>query len=85
MNAKRPKLLASSHLILAAITSLLLTGAHARTWTSADGARTFDGELKTYDPATGIDKPFVSGYSSATMPNFWDRSAEVRAGITPAA
>lgn len=38
-----------------------------------------------YDPATGIDKPFVSGYSSATMPNFWDRSAEVRAGITPAA
>lgn len=38
-----------------------------------------------FDPATGIDKPFVSGYSSSQMPNFWDRSAEVRATITPAA
>jgi len=36
-------------------------------------------------PATGIDKPFVSGYSSPQMPNFRDRSAEVRASITPAA
>jgi len=38
-----------------------------------------------FDPATGIDKPFVSGYSSPLMPNFWDRSAEVRASITPSA
>lgn len=38
-----------------------------------------------FDPATSIDKPFVSGYSSPQMPNFWDRSAEVRASITPAA
>lgn len=38
-----------------------------------------------FDPATGIDKPFVSGYSSPLMPNFWDRSAEVRAGIKPSA
>lgn len=38
-----------------------------------------------FDPATGIDKPFVSGYSSPLMPNFWDRSAEVRASITPPA
>ncbi len=38
-----------------------------------------------FDPATGADKPFVSGYSSPTMPNFWDRSAEVRATITPPA
>lgn len=34
-----------------------------------------------YDTATGIDKPFVSGYSSTQMPNFWDRSAEVRASM----
>lgn len=53
MKMKRIKLLVSSHLILAAITSLLLTGAHARTWTSADGAKTFDGELLSYDPASG--------------------------------
>jgi hypothetical protein len=54
MNAKRPKLPASSHWILAVITSLLLTGAHARTWTSADGTKTFDGEMTSYDPATGM-------------------------------
>jgi len=34
-----------------------------------------------FDAATGVDKPFVSGYSSAQMPNFWDRSAEVRASM----
>lgn len=38
-----------------------------------------------FDPATGIDKPFVSGYSSPQLPNFWDRSAEVRATIPPPA
>ncbi len=27
-----------------------------------------------YDPATGTSKPFVSGYSSAFVPNLWDRS-----------
>jgi predicted metal-dependent enzyme (double-stranded beta helix superfamily) len=34
-----------------------------------------------YDPATGAEKNFVSGYSTPQMPNFWDRSAEVRAGL----
>ena len=34
-----------------------------------------------FDPATGAEKPFVSGYSIPMMPNFWDRSAEVRAGL----
>jgi predicted metal-dependent enzyme (double-stranded beta helix superfamily) len=33
-----------------------------------------------FDPATGAPKPFVSGYHNATLPNFWDRSAEGRAG-----
>jgi hypothetical protein len=51
---KRIKLPVSSHLILAVITCLLLSGAHARTWTSSDGGKTFEGELKTYDPATGM-------------------------------
>ena len=51
---KQLKFTVSSRLILAAFTSLLLAGVHARTWTSADGAKTFEGELKTYDPATGI-------------------------------
>jgi hypothetical protein len=34
-----------------------------------------------YDPATGQTKPFVSGYSSASLPNLWDRSEAVRAAI----
>jgi hypothetical protein len=39
--------------ITAALALLLLAGAQARTWTSADGTKTFDGELHSYDPATG--------------------------------
>ena len=34
-----------------------------------------------YDAATGEQKDFVSGYASPTLPNIWDRSAEVRAGL----
>ncbi len=37
-----------------AILSLTALGIHARTWTSSDGAKTFDGELQTYDPGTGV-------------------------------
>lgn len=33
-------------------------------------------------PETGEVKDFVSGYSSATVPNLWDRSAAVRAQLT---
>ena len=28
--------------------------AHARTWTSSDGGKTFEGDLTSYDPATGM-------------------------------
>jgi predicted metal-dependent enzyme (double-stranded beta helix superfamily) len=34
-----------------------------------------------FDPATGAAKPFVSGYSLPVIPNFWDRSADVRATL----
>lgn len=43
-----------SPLVLIAIIGLLLVEAHARTWTSADGVRTFDGDLMSYDPDTGL-------------------------------
>lgn len=33
-----------------------------------------------FDAATGAAKDFVSGYSLATVPNLWDRSAAARAG-----
>lgn len=32
-----------------------------------------------FDPDTGRASPFVSGYSAETVPNLWDRSAQVRA------
>lgn len=34
-----------------------------------------------YEPRTGEVKPFVSGYSSTQVPNLWDLSALVRAGL----
>ena len=54
MKLKPIQIPASALMLLAAITSLLLTGAHARTWTSADGGKTFEGELKSYDPRIGM-------------------------------
>lgn len=30
----------------------------------------------TYDPNTGTEKTFISGYSSEEIPNLWDRSRE---------
>ena len=35
-----------------------------------------------FDPETGQEKAFVSGYSSARLPNLWDRSEQVRAAIS---
>jgi hypothetical protein len=40
--------------LLPIITGLLITSAHARTWTSADGNKTFEGELRSYDPVIGL-------------------------------
>jgi len=34
-----------------------------------------------FDPRTGQAADFVSGYHNSQLPNFWDRSAEVRARI----
>jgi len=42
-------------------TFLLVLGVQARTWTSADGTQTFEGELQSYDAA--------SGKVSVTLPN----------------
>ena len=29
----------------------------------------------TFDPDTGAERPFISGYANAAVPNLWDRSA----------
>ncbi len=34
-----------------------------------------------FEPETGLEKPFVSGYSSPQLPNFWDRSEAVRGSL----
>ncbi len=45
----------------AALAMLLLSGLQARPWTNTDGSKTFEGELKSFDPATGT--------VSVTQPN----------------
>jgi predicted metal-dependent enzyme (double-stranded beta helix superfamily) len=32
--------------------------------------------------ADGVERPFVSGYSSTVVPNLWDRSAEARKAVS---
>ncbi len=48
---------AGNHVLLgtAALAMLLLSAAHARTWTSADGSNGFEGEPRSNDAATGTD------------------------------
>ncbi len=41
------------YIIPAFLAGLLISGAPARTWTSADGSKTFEGDLKSYDEASG--------------------------------
>jgi hypothetical protein len=48
-------------LLQLAASFLLVLGVQARTWTSADGSKTFKGELQSYDAA--------SGKVSVTLPN----------------
>lgn len=44
-----------------ALVALLGGTAQARTWTSSDGAKTFEGELKTYDADSGMVTVLVNG------------------------
>lgn len=44
-----------------ALATLLLGNVQARTWTSADGSKTFEGELKSYNEATGLVSVIVGG------------------------
>ena len=53
MKNKHRNHLKSKCLVVTAVASLVLAGAHARTWTSADGSKTFEGELQSYDARKG--------------------------------
>ncbi len=48
------KSLIRSWRLITAISVLIITGTEARTWSSADGSKTFNGELISYDDKTGL-------------------------------
>ncbi|MDP7655918.1 MAG: sialate O-acetylesterase [Roseibacillus sp.] len=50
MNPLENRLIAPA---VAAVLILLSSSLHSRTWTSADGVKTFEGELQSYDAASG--------------------------------
>lgn len=54
MKMKPTRLFSSGTLLIVATSLLSITSAQARTWTSADGTKTFEGELKAYDPRIAV-------------------------------
>lgn len=48
-------------ILVAAIMGLALSSLSARTWTSADGSKSFDGELRSYNEATGEVTVLING------------------------
>lgn len=50
-----------SILISALAALLLVSGAEARTWTSSDGSKTFEGTLRSYKADTGMVTVVVNG------------------------
>ncbi len=48
-------------LIATAILALTLSGADGRTWTSSDGSKTFEGDLRSYDESSGIVTVVING------------------------
>lgn len=48
-------------ILFAALLALAIPSLHARTWTSADGSKTFEGDLRSYNPTTGEVTVLVNG------------------------
>lgn len=48
-------------LLFAALLALAAPSLHARTWTSADGSKTFEGDLRSYNPASGEVTVLING------------------------
>lgn len=48
-------------LLALALSSLLIASSGARTWTSSDGSRTFEGEIRSYDANTKTVSVLASG------------------------
>ena len=48
-------------ILFAALLALAIPSLHARTWTSADGTKTFEGDLRSYNPTTGEVTVLING------------------------
>ncbi|MGB0154818.1 MAG: hypothetical protein ACPGFB_12370 [Verrucomicrobiales bacterium] len=48
-------------LLALALSFLLIASSGARTWTSSDGSRTFEGEIRSYNPNTKTVSVLASG------------------------
>ena len=48
------RLITTYCLIFASIINLIVTNSQARTWTNADGTKTFEGDLISHEPTTGM-------------------------------
>ena len=54
------RLLKVSWAAIVVLATILITSAHAKTWTSADGSKTFTGDLTSYDAKSGSVKVTLS-------------------------
>ena len=92
---KRSSRVGATHRIVltVAFATLILSSVQARTWTSSDGSKTFEGELKSYDPATGTVRvimstgsvmKFTSDKLSAADNAFLKEQGKVVPGAAPA-
>lgn len=48
-------------ILAAGFLAVAVSAAHARTWTSVDGSKTFEGDLRSYDSSTGQVTVLVNG------------------------
>lgn len=48
-------------ILTAALCAIGLISAQARTWTSADGSKTFEGDFRSYNESTGIVQVITNG------------------------
>ena len=74
-------------ILFAALLALTIPSLHARTWTSADGSKTFEGDLRSYNPATGEVTVLINGRATTFQESVLseaDRAFLKESGSNPA-
>ena len=75
-------------ILFAALLALAIPSLHARTWTSADGSKTFEGDLRSYNPASGEVTVLINGRATTFQESVLseaDRAFLKESGSNPAA